>query len=63
MPLAMVRDDVASGELVIIQLENFQAQSQQIQMYAVYRRDVPPGPAGRWFLDRLKERAQWPDVP
>lgn len=57
MPCAMVRDDVASGELVVIELESFQAKIQQIAMYAAYRKDLPPGPAGRWFLDRLKEGA------
>jgi DNA-binding transcriptional LysR family regulator len=56
MPVAMVRKDVESGELVRIQLENFQPQTPPIAMFAVYRKDLPPGPAGRWFLDRLKQR-------
>jgi hypothetical protein len=33
-----------------------------IVMSAVYRTDNPPGPAGRWFIDRLKqEDARWLD--
>lgn len=58
MPLAMVRADIAAGELVTIRPENFHSRFQRIAMYAVYRKDLPPGPAGRWFLDRLKERAR-----
>jgi DNA-binding transcriptional LysR family regulator len=27
-------------------------------MFAVYRKDAPPGPAGRWFIDRLKDDAE-----
>jgi hypothetical protein len=30
-------------------------------MWAVYRTDSPPGPAGRWFIDRLKH-AQAPPL-
>src|SRR3979490_2138098 len=26
-------------------------------MSAIYRTDSPPGPAGRWFIERLKENA------
>ncbi len=54
MPLAMVRDELASGELVQIQLESYQPQMPALPMFAVYRKAAPPGPAGRWFLDQLK---------
>jgi len=54
MPLAMVRDELASGQLVQIQLENYQPQMPALPMFAVYRKAAPPGPAGRWFLDQLK---------
>jgi DNA-binding transcriptional LysR family regulator len=56
MPLAMVRADIDSGALSQIQIESFQPQTPPIAMFAVYRKDSPPGPAGRWFLDQLKER-------
>jgi len=55
MPLAMVRNDLDSGALVPIQVENFQPRTPPIAMLAVYRKDSPPGPAGRWFLDQLKQ--------
>lgn len=54
MPLAMVEADLKSGELVRIQLENAQSGMTPLAMFAVYPKDAPPGPAGRWFLDRLK---------
>ncbi|PLT19619.1 hypothetical protein CXP34_06610 [Ralstonia mannitolilytica] len=54
MPVAMVQDDLDSGKLVPLQLEAFQPYTPPIAMFAVYRKDTPPGPAGRWFLKRLK---------
>jgi hypothetical protein len=29
-------------------------------MRAVYRTDAPPGIAGRWFIDRLKQGSEAP---
>lgn len=55
MPAAMVRSDLDAGALVQIQIENFQPRTPPISMFAAYRKDSPPGPAGRWFLDQLKQ--------
>ncbi|MNV61054.1 putative DNA-binding transcriptional regulator [compost metagenome] len=55
MPQAMVRYDLDTGALVQIQIENFQPRTPPIAMFAAYRKDSPPGPAGRWFLDQLKQ--------
>jgi DNA-binding transcriptional LysR family regulator len=54
MPLAMVQADLKSGALVQIRLENLPPQM-LMPMFAVYLKASPPGPAGRWFLDRLKQ--------
>ncbi|RXZ32428.1 LysR family transcriptional regulator [Oxalobacteraceae bacterium CAVE-383] len=54
MPLAMVKPDLESGALVEIRLETFQPSTPLMPMSAVYRKAAPPGPAGRWFLERLK---------
>lgn len=54
MPLAMVQADMDAGLLVRIQLEIHQPSTPAIAMFAVYRKDAPPGPAGRWFVDRLQ---------
>lgn len=55
MPVAMVQADIDAGELVRLQLENYQPVTPPIAMFAVYRKDTPPGPAGRWFIDHLKQ--------
>ncbi len=60
MPLHMIEADLASGALVPIRGESAPPEGYVIAMSAVYRTDSPPGPAGRWFIDRLKqEDARW----
>jgi DNA-binding transcriptional LysR family regulator len=60
MPLHMIEADLASGALIQITGESTPPEGQVIAMSAVYRTDSPPGPAGRWFIDRLKqEDARW----
>jgi DNA-binding transcriptional LysR family regulator len=60
MPLHMIEEDLASGALVQIRGESAPPEGYVIAMSAVYRTDSPPGPAGRWFIDRLKqEDALW----
>ncbi len=54
MPAAMVQPDLDAGHLVRIQLEIHQPATPDIAMFAIYRKDAPPGPAGRWFIDRLQ---------
>jgi DNA-binding transcriptional LysR family regulator len=55
MPLHAVEADLASGALVEITPEGAPFGGHVIVMGAVYRTDSPPGPAGRWFIDRLKQ--------
>src|ERR1700674_5430927 len=58
LPLHVIEADLASGTLVEITTEDAPQGGRRIEMWAVYRTDSPPGPAGRWFIDRLKkERA------
>lgn len=54
MPEAMVEDDLRDGRLVRLRLEKFQPFTPPIAMFAIFRKDTPLGPAGRWFLQRLK---------
>ena len=56
MPVAMVQADLDAGDLVRIQPENYQPETPPLAMFAVYRKDEPPGPAGRWFIEHLKQR-------
>jgi DNA-binding transcriptional LysR family regulator len=55
LPLHMVEADLASGALVQITTEDAPPAGHVIAMWAVYRTDSPPGPAGRWFIDRLRQ--------
>lgn len=57
MPLHLVEADLASGALVAIEAEDDPPDGHAIAMSAVYLTDTPLGPAGRWFIDRLKEEA------
>jgi DNA-binding transcriptional LysR family regulator len=52
MPLPMVEQDIREGRLVKIRIEGRPAQA--MPMHAVYRKDAPPGPAGRALVDWLK---------
>jgi DNA-binding transcriptional LysR family regulator len=54
MPLHLVEADLASGALVQITAEVAPPGGYVVAMSAVYRTHSPPGPAGRWFIDRLK---------
>jgi DNA-binding transcriptional LysR family regulator len=57
MPLHMVEADLASGALVEIRVEDDPSEGHVIAMSAVYLANSSLGPAGRWFIDRLKEEA------
>jgi DNA-binding transcriptional LysR family regulator len=54
MPLHSIEADLASGALVEITTDDAPPGGRLIEMWAVYRTDTPPGPAGRWFIERLK---------
>jgi DNA-binding transcriptional LysR family regulator len=58
MPLFMVEDDIASNTLRAVRIEMPGAQKLLMPMYAVYRKDAPPGPAGRWLIENLKQTAR-----
>ena len=62
MPLAMVQADLDAGQLICLRLDVHQPATPGIAMYAVYRNDAPPGPAGRWFIDRLRRSSTDPSV-
>jgi DNA-binding transcriptional LysR family regulator len=60
LPLHVIEADLASGALVQIRLEDAPAEGFVIAMSAIYRTDSPPGPAGRWFIERLKQEVAEP---
>jgi DNA-binding transcriptional LysR family regulator len=54
MPIHVVRDDLAAGRLVELQIEDVPPGGMILPMAAVYPISAPPGPAGRWLIDRMK---------
>jgi DNA-binding transcriptional LysR family regulator len=54
MPRHMVADDLARGVLVELALEASPVLGQAMSMYACWRKDAPPGPAGRRFIELLR---------
>ena len=55
MPEPMVHDDIATGRLVHLDMPELK--SGHIRLFAIYRTDTPPGPAGSWLISRFKEQA------
>ncbi len=55
MPLHVVGEDIAAGRLVTLQIEDLALGGMILPMSAVYSPSAPPGPAGRWLIERLRE--------
>ena len=64
MPIHLVRDDLASGALVQLSIDDQTNTSLALPMSAVYLAGSPPGPAGRWLVNLLKRaRPHRPENP
>ena len=55
MPLHTVQRDIAEGRLVELSIEDVPQGGLNLPMAAVYPTSAPPGPAGRWLVERLKQ--------
>jgi DNA-binding transcriptional LysR family regulator len=55
MPLHAVRKDLEEGRLSVLPIEDVPPDGLILTMSAVWQTKSPPGPAGRWFVDRLKQ--------
>jgi DNA-binding transcriptional LysR family regulator len=55
MPLHMVEADLGRGALVKVRVEGI-PRAAAMPMSVVFRKDAPPGPAGRAFIAQLKRR-------
>ncbi len=53
MPLHMVKADLENGALAKIRVEG-SPRDMRMPMKVVFRKDTPPGPAGRAFIAQLK---------
>lgn len=60
MPLPMVEEDLAAGKLVTLNVPMQPDVGPGFSMQAVHLEEHPPGPAGRWFVNRLKMQAGMP---
>ncbi|GBQ14250.1 LysR family transcriptional regulator [Swaminathania salitolerans] len=54
MPVHSIGADLEAGRLVELQMDGFPAGGSAMPMIVVYPTAEPPGPAGRWLIDRLK---------
>jgi DNA-binding transcriptional LysR family regulator len=57
MPTEMVRRDLNEGRLRELRMVEFGSREHMV-MATTYRSGAPPGPAGRWFLERLRHFAE-----
>ncbi len=56
MPDHLVAAPVTCGTLVALRIEDDSVPGEGLIIYAAHRRDRALGPAGRWLLDRLRQR-------
>lgn len=61
MPREMVQRDIDAGRLVELDLPDHRGGVYALS--ALWRRDLPPGPATRWLLDRFVRQAESDPVP
>jgi DNA-binding transcriptional LysR family regulator len=54
MPLHVVQRDIRESRLVELSIEDVPPGGLDLPMSAVYPTSAPPGPAGRWLIERLK---------
>ena len=54
MPVHAVQDDLTAGKLVELKIEDLAPDGMILPMAAVYPSSAPPGPAGRWLIERMK---------
>ena len=50
-----VRKDLEDGRLCVLPIEDVPPDGLIVPMSVVWQTKSPPGPAGRWFIDRLKQ--------
>ncbi len=55
MPVHAVEQDLGEGRLVKLSIEDLPEKGLILPMSAVYLTAKPPGPAGRWLIERLRQ--------
>ena len=51
MPITMIQEDLDSGRLIHLKMPDYKGGIYSFD--AIYRSDLPPGPAARWLIDRF----------
>ncbi len=57
MPLDVVEADLAAGRLIRLTIDEPGQNNHVLTLTAVYPAATPPGPAGRWLIERLRRVA------
>jgi DNA-binding transcriptional LysR family regulator len=55
MPVHAVKQDLRDKKLVKLRVEDLPEHGLALPMFAVYSSAQPPGPAGRWLIERLRQ--------
>ena len=55
MPHHIVEGDIKNGRLAVLEIEDVPPGGLTLAMSGVWQTKAPPGPAGRWFIERLKQ--------
>lgn len=55
MPVHAVSQDIRDGRLIKLQIEDLPDDALILPMSALYLTARPPGPAGRWLIERLRQ--------
>lgn len=55
MPVHAVEQDIKQGQLVKLRIEDLPDDALILPMSALYLSAKPPGPAGRWLIERLRQ--------
>jgi DNA-binding transcriptional LysR family regulator len=58
IPLHLIEADLQIGALVQITPEDAPLDGYMFSMSTIYRTDSPPGPVGRWFIERLEQEVE-----
>jgi len=58
MPLHLVEADIDDGALVILDVVEMPKRGAWVPLSAAFKADAPPGPAGRWLIERIKAAAE-----
>ncbi len=62
MPIHAVQPDLDRGDLVPLRIEDAPEDGLILPMAAVYPTAAPPGPAGRWLIERLTQGSNTSDA-